>query len=223
MESNNHSQRNHLRTLIALALLAAIAFVSTALLRIPVVSFLKYEPKDIVIAIAGFIFGPLPALGMTVVVALIECFTISDTGLWGLLMNVIASASFVLPAAILYKKRRTIGGAVTGLVFGGILAVVMMLLWNLLVTPIYLGYPRSAVADMLLPVFLPFNLLKCSINALLTILLYKPVSRALQASHLVEKSGGTSPGKKRNMIPAITGILLAIVIAATIIFSLLSK
>lgn len=34
-----------------------------------------------------------------------------------------------------------------------------------------------AVAELLLPVFLPFNLLKGSLNTVLTLLIYKPVER----------------------------------------------
>lgn len=224
MENLSTKKTTRLRMLIALALLSAIAFASTALLRIPIVMFLKYDPKDIVIAIAGFIYGPLPALAMTVVVSLIECFTVSDTGFWGLLMNIIATASLVLPASIIYKKHRTIGGAVIGLTLGSVLAVVMMLLWNLLVTPIYLGYPRSAVVALLLPVFLPFNLLKCSLNSILTVLLYKPISATLRASHLLDKKGDDSAPKcGKAIIPAVAGVLLVLVITATVLYSILFK
>ena len=65
-----------------------------------------------------------------------------------------------------------------------------MLLWNRLVVPVYQGTPRDAVADMLLPVFLPFNGAKSAINAVLTLLVYKPVARALRHAKLVPQSEG---------------------------------
>ncbi len=55
-----------------------------------------------------------------------------------------------------------------------------------LITPIYMGYPREAVAELLLPVFLPFNLFKDGLNAASTFLLYKPVVSALMKSGYIE-------------------------------------
>ena len=55
--------------------------------------------------------------------------------------------------------------------------IAVMMLWNYFLTPIYMGYPREAVAAMLPTVFLPFN-------ALITVLLYKPVIRALRKTGL---------------------------------------
>lgn len=63
---------------------------------------------------------------------------------------------------------------------------IIMLLWNYLITPIYMGYPREAVAELLLPAFLPFNLLKGGLNTALTLLIYKPIVQALRKANLVE-------------------------------------
>ena len=54
-----------------------------------------------------------------------------------------------------------------------------MIGWNLIITPIYLGVPVEAVIGMILPILLPFNLLKAGINALITFLVYKPIARFL--------------------------------------------
>ena len=64
--------------------------------------------------------------------------------------------------------------------------VLVMLLWNYLITPIYMGYPREAVVKLLVPAFLPFNLIKGGLNAAMTMILYKPVITALRHSHLIE-------------------------------------
>ena len=45
------------RRITTLAMLCALAYVMTAVGRIPVVLFLKYDPKDAVIALAGMIWG----------------------------------------------------------------------------------------------------------------------------------------------------------------------
>lgn len=64
--------------------------------------------------------------------------------------------------------------------------VVVMLFWNYLITPIYMGYPREAVVELLIPVFLPFNLMKGGLNAALTMILYKSIVIALRRAHLIE-------------------------------------
>ena len=46
------------KRMVLLAMMAAIAYVMMCFIRIPVVMFLKYEPKDVIITIAGFLFGP---------------------------------------------------------------------------------------------------------------------------------------------------------------------
>ena len=63
----------------------------------------------------------------------------------------------------------------------------VMLIWNYLVAPIYMGYPREAVAKLLIPAFLPFNLIKGGLNAAFTMLLYKPVVTVLRRFHMVER------------------------------------
>ena len=93
------------KRLVTLAMMTAIAYLAVAFIRIPAVSFLKYEPKDVILVITGFLFGPLDALVITVIVALVEMMTISTTGPIGLLMNVIASASFACTAAAVYQKN----------------------------------------------------------------------------------------------------------------------
>ncbi len=182
------SKRIDTKQLVVLAMLAALSYACVAFFRIPVVAFLKYEPKDCLLAIAGMLYGPLPALAATAVVALLELVTVSDTGLIGLLMNVLSSALFVVPAAYLYQRKKTLGNAVLGLAVGAVLMTAGMLLWNWLVTPLYMHVPREAVVEMLLPVFLPFNLLKASLNAVLTALLYKSVVTALRKAHLVPRT-----------------------------------
>lgn len=174
-----------IRKLCVMAMLCAMAFAAVALIRIPVVVFLKYEPKDVLLVIGGFLFGPLAGAIMATAVALLELVTVSDTGIIGLVMNVLSSCLFVCIATGLYQRKRTMKGAILGLSLGTLATTVGMLLWNYLITPLYMGMPRTAVAEMLLPVFLPFNLLKGSINSTLAILLYKGVSQGLRSAHLL--------------------------------------
>ena len=205
------------KQITTLAMLCALAYIATAVFRIPMVLFLKYDPKDIIIAIAGFIYGPLPAFIVALLVAFVEMLTLSSTFVWGFLMNVISSSAFACTAAFIYKRHRTIRSAMVGLAAGVALMVVTMMLWNYIVTPIYMGRPREFVAAMLLPYFLPFNLIKGGLNAAITMLLYKPIVQTLRRANLVP-TGGEKQGGKLNI-----GVLLAmLLILATCILAALS-
>jgi len=174
----------------------------------PMVMFLQYDPKDIIIVIAGFLFGPLSALIMILVVSTLEMFTVSQTGPIGLVMNVIASSAFACTASFIYMKNRTIRGAIYGLVVGTILATIVMVAWNYLLIPIYLVIPRSEVVPLLLPTIVPFNIIKNSLNAALAILLYKYVKSALQAAKMVPPSPD-SKGRNNWGIVAVAFFVIA--------------
>ena len=203
--------QNRTKQIVTLGMLTAIAYAIMYFGRIPVVLFLKYDPKDVVINIAGFLFGPLSAFAVSVVVSVVEMFTASTTGYWGCIMNIISTCSFVCTAAVIYKKRRDVKGAIIGLITGLILMTGVMLLWNYLITPIYMGYPRSAVAELLIPAFLPFNLLKGGINATITMLLYKPVVIALRRAGLVpEPENKVTTNKKANIGVILVSVFILI-------------
>lgn len=199
------------KKLTTVAMLCALAYIVMFVARIPVVLFLKYDPKDVVIAIGGFLYGPLTSFAISAVVSLVEMFTVSETAFWGLLMNVLSSCSFACTAAFIYKKRHNMKGAIVGLVSGVAVMVPVMLLWNYLITPIYMGYPRAAVAELLLPAFLPFNLLKGGLNAAITMLLYKPVVTALRKAGLAPESQGEAGGAPQRNLGVTLVALLALV------------
>lgn len=100
-------------------MLCAFAYAAAAVGRIPLILFLKYDPKDSIIAMGGF----------------------------------------ACTAAFIYRKKPKLSGAVIGLLCGWGCMVLVMLLWNYLMAPIYMGYPQEAVAALLMPAFLPFNLI----------------------------------------------------------------
>lgn len=204
------------KKITATAMLCAIAYVVVVVGRIPVVLFLKYDPKDIIITLGGLIWGPMTSFIVSVIVSLIEMVTISENGPIGLIMNIVSTCSFACTASFIYKKKRTLSGAVIGLVAGSLTMVVVMLLWNYLITPIYMGYPREAVAELLIPAFLPFNLLKAGLNAGFTFLLYKPITMALR------KAGYLSESQNMQSRKTIGLWLLAGVIVITCILLILS-
>lgn len=206
----------NIKTLVLLAMLAAVSFLLVASVRIPVVLFLSYEPKDVVIAIGGFLLGPMASFLISLIVSFVEMITISATGPIGAVMNLLSSCSFACTAAAIYKRKRTLGGAILGLAVGSAAMIGVMLLWNYLITPLYMtGTSRSDVADMLIPVFLPFNALKAGFNTALTLLLYKPLVGALRKTGLIEMRQNKPGASKAGLY------LLAILLLATCILLLL--
>lgn len=201
MSTRSKSTLN-VQTLAASGMLCAIAYVCTLLFHsisiFPAAPYLSIDPKDAIIAIGGCIFGPLEAVVMTVVVCLVEMVTISDSGIIGLIMNILSTSAFACVASLIYSKKRTLKGAVIGLITGVIVMSAVMLLWNYFVTPLYTGAPREAIVSMLPTVFLPFNLLKGSLNSAITLLLYKFAVTALQKARLLPRKEEGANHKKFN-------------------------
>ena len=199
-----------------IAAVAAMAIVLTAIIRFPITSlpFLKYDPKDVILTTAGFIFGPLVAIASAVIEVLVEMITFSESGPWGAVMNIIATLSFSGVAAAIYHKNRTTKGAVLSLVCAIFSLTVVMALWNLVVTPIYTGFPRAEVVK-LMPVIIPFNLIKGGVNAALIILLYKPIKSALAKAGLTEE---VAAGKNAtwNVIKMLSFVILLCLVALII-------
>lgn len=176
--------KENTRKMTEIGMFCALAYVSAAIGRVPLVLFLKYDPKDSVIAVSGLIFGPLTSCTVAIIVSWIEMITLSENGILGFLMNIISSCSFAGISALIYKKKPTFSGAVIGLLSGWCCMVSVMMLWNYLIAPVYMGCSREDVAKLLLPAFLPFNLIKGGANAAITILLYKPVVVTLRRTGL---------------------------------------
>ncbi|MEY8355570.1 ECF transporter S component [Lachnospiraceae bacterium 54-53] len=209
------------RKLTLMAMLCALAFVSVVAIRIPIIPvmpFLEYEPKDVIILTGGFIFGPMASALISVIVSFVEMFTISTTSIIGLIMNILSTVAFVCPAAYFYRRHHSMTGAFAGMVTGTLLMTLIMVLWNYLITPIYMGYPREAVVQLLLPAIVPFNLLKGGINTALTMLIYKPLVTALRKSSLLAFASPDT-AKKRNINLGMT--LVAAVILVTCIMVVL--
>ena len=214
---------NRTKRLTLMAMLAAMAYVAMLITRpLPAVAgFLSYDLKDVVIAISGFLLGPVPALLITVVVSLIEMLTVSSTGPIGLLMNVLSTSAFVLPSALMYRRSRTLRSAALGLAGGVILMAVVMVAWNYIVTPMYMGVPRPVVAGMLIPTFLPFNLVKGGLNAGITMLLYKPLSGALKKAGLLPRPSGESQPRRFNFVATVISAL--VVVTGVVLFVVMTR
>lgn len=210
-------QKSNTKRMVITALFCALAYVCVFVFRIKV-SFLTFDAKDAVIAVSAFLYVPITGVIVSAVVSLLEFLTVSDTGVYGLIMNMISTMAFVVPASIIYKYRKTTLGAVLGLIIGIVGMTSVMLLANLIITPFYMSVDVSAVKEMLLPLILPFNFTKALLNSALTMLIYKPVVNALRRTNLVETGSATYKLNKKTVI--IITCSVVVIAIAVIIFTL---
>lgn len=162
------------------ALFCAVAAICTLFLQFPIlpgVTFLKYDPSSIIALIAGFAFGPATGVVVSTIPYLPQAAT--ETGIYGVIMAILATLSLVLPSSLVYKRNTTFKGALIGMGVGAVVCLVCCILANLIVTPIYMGAPVESVIDMIVPVLLPFNVLKIAINCVITAAVYKPITKVL--------------------------------------------
>ncbi len=210
------SSTMRLRRLTAVSLFCALAYICLFFLKFKV-SFLTFDLKDAIMAIGGMYFGPLSAVAMPAAVSLLEFLTISDTGMYGLIMNFLSSFTFCFVASVIYKLRKNISGALIALASAVVCTVAVMIGANLVITPYYLGVQTAELVGMIPALLLPFNLIKGLVNASVVMLLYKPFSTALKSVGVLRSSGGTgSAGGKTGAgkRPMITVAAVAVLILA---------
>lgn len=92
-------------------------------------------------------------------------------------MSVGCGLALTIPAGLIYKHNRTTAGLIGGMVVGGILMLAAGIIGNVLLTPLYSGVTTQQVIDMIIPILIPFNLLKIVITCILTGLLTKPMTK----------------------------------------------
>ena len=166
--------------LAKMGMLVAISVVLAYFVHFPIIpglNFLEYDPADISIFIGTFAFGPLGGFVLTVITSLIQGFTVSagSGGVYGIIMHIIATGTFVLVAGNIYKKHKTRKYAMIALGAGIASWVVVMFFANLFITPLFMGVTRDVVMQMM-PLILLFNLIKAGVNSVITFFLYKRIS-----------------------------------------------
>lgn len=211
---DTHKKKNDTKTMCVVAMFCAVAYALTYL-KLPV-SFLSLEIKDAVIVLCTLIFGPMAGLKIAVIVPFLEMITHSSTGVYGLIMNILSSATFALVAGLIYKYKRSFYGAIVALASGVFSVTAVMLIANIFITPFYMNAPTEMVMSMMPTLFLPFNLVKSVLNGATVLLLYKPFSTVLKRTRLIEYS--LSDVKKKEGVSGrsitVTAIALAVIAAA---------
>ena len=165
-------------------------------IEIPVVAFYKLDLSTLPAILAGFAMGPAQGACVVVIKNLVHMLGTS-TACVGELADIIMSSCFVVPASLIYARRKDRRGALYALMAGTALIAVSGALTNyFLLIPAYqtlMNLPLEAIVGMgqaVLPfvdsaaklvifITLPFNVLKGAALSVVTWLLYKRVSPLL--------------------------------------------
>lgn len=187
--------------IVKVGLLSAIALLLMYLdFPIPFLfpGFLKLDFSDVPALVGGFALGPIGGVFIELVKNLLYMVSKTDTAGVGPAANFITGVAFVVPASIIYRHLHTKMGALWGMVVGTVSMTVVMAFANYYIfLPLYetvLGYPMEAIVGMGTEVnsritdlktliiygTAPFNLMKGVIVSLLTLALYKHISRLFQ-------------------------------------------
>ena len=167
------------RQLVTMALMCAISaiFMFVQIPLLPAAPFLTYDPSLVPAMVCGFAYGPGSGVAVAAMSIVIHALM---TGDWvGALMNLVATVGYILPAAALYCRKRSFRDAVIGLALGVVLATTLSMGANLTIGVWFWYGSVDAIAPLMLPAVLPFNLLKTVINSALTLAVYKTVSNLI--------------------------------------------
>ena len=188
------------RTMVVTAILGAVAGL-LMLAELPLTfvapNFYKLDLSELPVMIGTFALGPVAGVLIELIKILVK-FAIkgSSTGGVGELANFLIGCAFVIPAGILYQMKKTKQRAVLGLALGTVsMALAGMVMNALILLPFYskmmpletiigLGaaiFPQvNSVWSFALWCVVPFNLIKGVVISILTMFLYKRVSRLIK-------------------------------------------
>lgn len=206
-----NTKKLNLQKIVGIAMFASLAFVVSMVFRFPVM-FLTFDAKDAIITLAGFIFGPVSAIITSLLAATIE-LSISDTGVYGFIMNFASSATFSVTASLIYKYKRTFFGSIIAFYSATAVLTAVMIGMNMLVTPFYMGVPRSVVIEYIPTLFLPFNFAKALMNSAVAMLLYKPVITSLRRAKLIKTADGMQSKGKAGFFNRFTVYTIAVALS----------
>jgi riboflavin transporter FmnP len=190
---------------IALGLI--LSFIEFPLL--PGTDFLKYDASSVPALLAGFTYGPVAGCLVGIVVALVHGFFTGNLWGALMNIGVVIAFVLPVALIYKYslksqQKKNTLGNntlgpgpsvlsaatgvvakvpnwlIIVGLVSSSILAIGAAIVMNLVVTPIYMGVPQEVVIGMIIPILLPFNIIKTILNSVLGFILLKSLRSFLK-------------------------------------------
>lgn len=182
ISSLQNTNRYPTRQLVVMALMCALSillsFIEFPLF--PAAAFLKLDIALVPSTVVGLAYGAGPGIVVGFASAIAHA---AITGNWvGALMNCIAACAYILPAALIYRKITNMKGLVGGLVASVACLTVAAIVANLVIDPLFYGMPFEAVAMLVVPAILPFNIIKGVVVGIVTGVAYKAIGGLITTS-----------------------------------------
>ncbi|NCA67022.1 MAG: ECF transporter S component [Clostridia bacterium] len=185
--------------------LTAISYLLYMVVKFPLPfmfpSFLDIQFSELPALIGGFALGPLSGSIIIIAKCLLKLPFTSTAGV-GELGDIILGIAIVLPASLIYKRNKTVKGAINGLLVGMTCCVIAAVLVNrFILIPFFVKamfnnnwMPLIGMTKGLFPnitqenfysyylplTVVPFNILRCVISGVLTFLVYKKLSKFIK-------------------------------------------
>lgn len=195
------TKKVNVRSMTVTAMLSAIAFVLMFLdTAVPIMpSFIKLDVSELPALMATFALGPVYGVIVCLIKNILHLF-ITSTGGVGELSNFILGVSFVLPAGLIYQRKKTKANAIIGAVVGAFIMAAISFPSNLfIVYPVYYNFmPKEVIVaayqavapfanidsieKCLLCFNVPFTFVKGMISAIITVLIYQPLRPLLKGN-----------------------------------------
>ena len=196
------SDKTKINKLVIMAMFSAVAAV-LMYVEFPITfiapAFYEMDLSEVPVMIGSFMLGPCAGVIMEAVKVLLKLVLKgTSTAFVGDFANFILGCALVVPASVVYHTKKTKKRAVIGLVTGGIVLIVSGVFLNALyLLPKYsqlYGMPvetfinmgaaiNPAISNIFTFVILavaPFNLIKATVVGVITMLLYKYLSRLIK-------------------------------------------
>ena len=194
-------QKQRTRILVNIGMLSAVAFV-LMMFEIPLPflpPFYEVGISELPVIIGAFTMGPVAGVLIEFVKNMLNLMIDgSKTACVGEFANFLIGCSYVVPASIVYYFKKTKKNALFGLILGTCVCTVAGCLLNaFLLLPAYgkafhmeideliaMGTNVNKLIDSMFTFVLfataPLNIIKCGVVSILTMLIYKPISRILK-------------------------------------------
>ena len=195
---------NKTRKLVEIGRLGAIATVLMLFeFPIPFIAppFYELDFSEVPVLVGAFALGPMAGATIELVKILINLLINGTaTAFVGEIGNYLLGCSFIIPAALIYKKHKTKKNALIAMVIGTIVMTVFGCFLNAyILLPTYataFGMPIDAIVGMgsainanindvmtfVIIAVAPFNIIKGIIVSVITLLIYKHISPILKGN-----------------------------------------
>ena len=237
MAAKNYFSATRIAMIALFSALAGVLYILNFSIPFAFPGFLEFRFSDVPVLIGTFALGPVAGCIIVVFMVLIKLVIVStSTYFVGDLADILVGFALVIPVGLIYQRRRTFRGALLGLTVGSLVSTALAVLLNrfaLVPAYVYLMFGGSwePVLGMMTPLFpdctqenfysiylwasiLPFNLLRCLVASLFTLLVYKHISRAINRLNgkLSPKNRDTEASARLSTAMVVVGFALVVLV-----------